>query len=45
MSEQQQAVPIDVSGIYSEVSDWDVNCGGNKVVAKRMGGRFRLLKW
>ncbi|MCX4190059.1 cytochrome c oxidase accessory protein CcoG [Methylophaga sp. OBS3] len=45
MSEHQQAVPIDVSGIYSEVADWDVNAGGKKVVAKRMGGRFRLLKW
>ncbi len=45
VSQQQQAVPIDVSGIYNDVSDWDVNAGGNKVVAKRMGGRFRLLKW
>lgn len=45
MSQQQQGVPIDVSGIYNDVSDWDVNCGGSKVVAKRMGGRFRLLKW
>lgn len=45
MSQQQQGVPIDVSDIYSEVSDWDVNAGGKKVVAKRMGGRFRLLKW
>lgn len=42
---QPQSVPIDISGLYKDVSDWDVNAGGNKVVAKRIGGRFRLLKW
>ena len=35
----------DVSSIYDEVSDWHVNTGGNKVVAKRLKGRFRLRKW
>ena len=35
----------DVSQIYDEVSDWHVNAGGEKVVAKRLKGRFRNLKW
>ena len=31
--------------IYEEMADWDVNAGGEKIVAKRMSGRFRNLKW
>ncbi len=31
--------------IYEEMADWDVNAGGEKVVAKRMSGRYRNLKW
>ncbi|THF72181.1 MAG: 4Fe-4S binding protein, partial [Methylophaga nitratireducenticrescens] len=27
------------------MADWDVNAGGEKIVAKRMSGRFRNLKW
>ena len=34
-----------VDDIYEEVSDWHVNTGGIKIVAKRMAGRFRRLKW
>ena len=34
-----------VDDIYEEVSDWHVNTGGEKVVAKRLKGRFRLRKW
>lgn len=35
----------DVSDIYEEVSDWHINAGGIKIVAKRLAGRFRKLKW
>ncbi len=38
-------VNVSVDDIYDEVSDWEVNSGGEKVVAKRMKGRFRNLKW
>jgi len=34
-----------VDDIYDEVSDWHVNTGGIKIVAKRLAGRFRRLKW
>ena len=44
MSEQQEVV-IDTSAIYDDVADWHVNTGGEKVVAKRLKGRFRLRKW
>ncbi|WP_036314075.1 4Fe-4S binding protein, partial [Methylophaga thiooxydans] len=45
MSEEQSSSVIDTSAIYDEVSDWHVNAGGEKVVAKRLKGRFRNLKW
>jgi cytochrome c oxidase accessory protein FixG len=32
-------------GMYEEMTDWHVNDGGSKVVAKRMKGKFRNLKW
>lgn len=38
-------VNVSVDDIYAEVSDWEVNAGGEKVVAKRIPGRFRNLKW
>lgn len=31
--------------IYQQTIDWHPNTGGQKVVAKRLGGRFRNLKW
>jgi len=34
-----------VDDIYEEVADWHVNTGGIKIVAKRLAGRFRRLKW
>jgi len=34
-----------VDEIYEEVSDWHINAGGIKIVAKRLAGRFRSLKW
>lgn len=31
--------------IYAEVDSWHVNTGGETIHAKRMGGKFRNLKW
>lgn len=31
--------------IYNQTADWQLNTGGIKIVAKRMAGRFRTLKW
>lgn len=45
MSQTQSNVNDDVTQIYEEVSDWHVNTGDQKVVAKRIKGRFRLRKW
>jgi len=45
VSEKKENIAINVEDIYEETSDWHVNAGGIKVVAKRMVGRFRRLKW
>ncbi len=34
-----------VDEIYEEVAEWHINVGGIKIVAKRLAGRFRTLKW
>lgn len=31
--------------IYSDIAEWEVNAGDEHVVARRMPGRFRRLKW
>ncbi len=45
MSENVNTKSDNVDDIYEDVSDWHVNTGGIKIVAKRMAGRFRRLKW
>lgn len=45
MSEKQNIPVGNVDDIYQETTDWHVNVGGIKVVAKRLSGRFRRLKW
>ncbi|HHA18857.1 MAG TPA: cytochrome c oxidase accessory protein CcoG, partial [Methylophaga sp.] len=45
MSEELSKEPVNVDDIYEEVSDWHINVGGIKIVAKRLAGRFRRLKW
>lgn len=45
MSEKQHISSSNVDEIYQETSEWHVNAGGIKVVAKRLAGRFRRLKW
>ncbi len=43
MSEATESQNID--DIYEDLSEWHINVGEQKVVAKRMPGRFRLRKW
>jgi cytochrome c oxidase accessory protein FixG len=45
VSENTKESSINVDELYEEVSDWHVNTGGIKIVAKRIAGRFRRLKW
>lgn len=45
MSEELNETAINVDDIYEEVSEWHINVGGIKIVAKRLAGRFRRLKW
>lgn len=45
MSELGQDKPLETDDLYYRNSDWAVNTGGIKIVAKRMVGRFRTLKW
>ncbi|MDF1589251.1 MAG: cytochrome c oxidase accessory protein CcoG [Gammaproteobacteria bacterium] len=45
MSEKVEKKSVNVEDLYEEVSDWHINTGGIKIVAKRMAGRFRRLKW
>jgi len=44
VSEKQHISSTNVDDIYEETSEWHVNAGGIKVVAKRLAGRFRRLK-
>lgn len=34
-----------VDALYDETAYWHTNLGGRRIHAKRMGGRFRVLKW
>ncbi|MFW5426000.1 MAG: cytochrome c oxidase accessory protein CcoG [Methylophagaceae bacterium] len=45
MSEELGSTNNNVDDIYEDVSDWHINAGGIKIVAKRLAGRFRTLKW
>jgi cytochrome c oxidase accessory protein FixG len=45
VAEREQISTKEVDDIYEETSEWHVNTGGIKVVAKRLAGRFRRLKW
>jgi len=38
-------VQSNVDDIYEDVAEWHINAGDIKVVAKRLPGRFRSLKW
>ncbi|MBL1322024.1 MAG: cytochrome c oxidase accessory protein CcoG [Methylophaga sp.] len=45
MNEELDKTVNNVDDIYEEVSEWHINVGGIKIVAKRLAGRFRTLKW
>lgn len=45
MSEELDNTSNTVTDIYQEVSEWHINAGGIKIVAKRLAGKFRTLKW
>ena len=45
MSEELDKTVPNVDDIYEDVSEWHINVGGIKIVAKRLAGRFRTLKW
>jgi len=34
-----------VEAIYAEAAHWNINAGGETIHAKRVGGKWRLLKW
>ncbi len=41
----EQSKISDVTGLYQEMEQWQVNMGGKTTHAKRMPGRFRTLKY
>jgi len=45
LSEELKKVTTNIDDIYDGVSDWHINAGEIKIVAKRLIGRFRTLKW
>jgi len=45
VSEELDKTVQNVDDLYEEVAEWEVNTGGIKVVAKRIAGKFRRLKW
>ena len=45
MTDELKKQIVNVDEIYEEVSEWHINVGGIKIVAKRLAGRFRTLKW
>lgn len=44
MSEEKDK-KINIDELYDDISEWHINTGGIKVVAKRLAGSFRTLKW
>jgi len=45
VNNDQDNTILNVNAIYEAASEWHVNAGGVKIVAKRLVGRFRTLKW
>lgn len=44
-TQQEQAFGQHLDDLYAEASHWHVNTGKETIHAKRVGGRFRMLKW
>lgn len=45
MSEELDIASNKITDIYEEVAEWHINVGGIRIVAKRLAGKFRTLKW
>ena len=45
MSEVKNNTNVNIDDLYEEVSEWHINTGDIKIVAKRLPGGFRTLKW
>jgi cytochrome c oxidase accessory protein FixG len=45
VSEVKNNKNINIDDIYEDVSEWRINTGDIKIVAKRLPGGFRTLKW
>lgn len=45
MSEAKDKKNINIDELYEDISEWHINTGDVKVVAKRLPGGFRTLKW
>ena len=45
MTEESNKQTTNVDDIYEDVAEWHINVGGIKIVAKRLAGKFRTLKW
>ncbi len=44
-SQNQQVIGEHLEALYEEAGHWHVNTGKETIHAKRVGGRFRTLKW
>jgi cytochrome c oxidase accessory protein FixG len=45
MSEKKDIKDIDIDELYEDISEWHINTGDIKIVAKRLPGGYRTLKW
>jgi len=45
VTEESKKQTTNVDELYEEVAEWHINVGGIKIVAKRLAGKFRTLKW
>jgi cytochrome c oxidase accessory protein FixG len=45
VSEVKNNANINIDDLYEDVSEWRINTGDIKIVAKRLPGGFRTLKW
>ena len=45
VTEEDKSNKKSVAELYEEADHWHVNTGGEIIHAKRMGGKFRDLKW
>ncbi|MBT3347422.1 MAG: cytochrome c oxidase accessory protein CcoG [Thiotrichales bacterium] len=44
-SEESETQDSPVDHLYEDISEWKINTGEETIHAKRMGGKFRTIKW